>query len=401
MRLRCIKILSGLFFIFIFQPHLLSYSNEIDKAILNNIVINEYDNNNISVGINSDRKILNHYEVKQHNDVTTIILPLTQISRQFEIEKCSCNNLVKDIEIQYLPYLNKNSNSYGYTKIKLYTNPQIQVICEFDTDNISLSSDSAKQTTIVKKYVTNLKKTPKKFKSKNIMPIIDNVSSKEKDNRMATSEKRRYEYDLNLEEEKLNEYKNSPIKFPAYKEIQLFISKHILILLISFILVVLSVVVEFKKKRLGGKIVKVESNKINSYKFTQVNEDNFLDFLEELNGTKMSQFENYMDIPEIENNGSSDEAEAETYNEIQFKKFLVDKVMSDITSMDFNDLSSKFNEDSIYDNIYDNILNEDSFEDPLTISFNEFILENQTPKFNISQEMTQLYNLNNFNELTN
>ncbi|OLA94822.1 MAG: hypothetical protein BHW64_02080 [Candidatus Melainabacteria bacterium LEY3_CP_29_8] len=225
---------------------MLSYSNDIEKVILNNIVVNEYDNNNISVGINIDRKILKNYEVKQHNDITTIILPLTQLSRQFEIQKCSCNNLVKNIEIQYLPYLNKNTNSYGYTKIKLYTNPQIQLDLEFNSLNQSLYNNN--KNINVKKNVTNLKKTPKKFKSKNIMPIINNVSSKEKDNQIVTSENRRNGYDLNLDEEKLTEYKNSPIKFPIYKEIKLFVSKHILVLFIIFILIVVSVVLEVKKK---------------------------------------------------------------------------------------------------------------------------------------------------------
>lgn len=246
MKSKCIKILFGLFFIFILQSHLLSYPNDIEKVILNNIVVNEYDNNNISVGINLDIKILKNYEVKQNNDVTTIILPLTQLSRQFEIQKCSCNNLVKNIEIQYLPYLNKNADSFGYTKIRLYTNPQIQLELEFNSLSQSLYNNN--KNINVKKNVTNLKKTPKKFKSKNIMPIINNVSSKEKDNQMVTSENRRYGYDLNLDEEKLTEYKNSPIKFPIYKEIKLFISKHILVLFISFILVVLSVVLEVKKK---------------------------------------------------------------------------------------------------------------------------------------------------------
>ncbi|OLA94821.1 MAG: hypothetical protein BHW64_02075 [Candidatus Melainabacteria bacterium LEY3_CP_29_8] len=141
--------------------------------------------------------------------------------------------------------------------------------------------------------------------------------------------------------------------------------------------------------------MKVESNKINSDEFTYVNEDNFLDFLEDFQEVKVSTSENHIIMPNI--NNSPDEPKAETNNDNEFKKFLVEKVTNDITRMDFNDLSSEFNEVSVYDNL----LNNDSSDDALAISFNEFILENQTPKFNISHDMTQLYNLNNYNEIEN
>ena len=245
MKSKCNQIFIYLLFIFSIQLHLTSYSNDIEKSILNNIVINEYDNNHIGIGINSDSP-LKKYEIKQHNDVTSIILPLTEVSSKFQIQKCACNNLVKNVEIQYLPYLNKNTNSYGYTKIKLYTNPQIQVMLEFNTHNNPLSNDSSIQTTIVKNYVTNLKKSSKKFKSTNIMPIINNVSSKNKSKFII--EDRRNKDDLNLDEEKLIEYKNSPIKFPITKEIKLFILKNIFILFIGLILLLLCIILGLKKK---------------------------------------------------------------------------------------------------------------------------------------------------------
>lgn len=244
MKFRFNKIFVCLIFIFLIQLHLTSYSNDIEKAILNNIVINEYDNNNISIKINSD-KPLKKYETKQHNDVTTIILPLSKISANFQVQKCNCNNLVKNIEIQYLPYLNKNTNSYGYTKIRLYTNPDIQVMLEFNTYNKSLSNNSSRQTTNVKNYVTNLKKSTKKFKSSNIMPIIKNVSSKKSEFNI---EDRRNKDDLNWDEEKLIEYKNSPIKFPIIKEIKLFISKNRFVLFSGFILLLLFIILGLKKK---------------------------------------------------------------------------------------------------------------------------------------------------------
>lgn len=143
--------------------------------------------------------------------------------------------------------------------------------------------------------------------------------------------------------------------------------------------------------------MKVESNKINSNEYTYVNEDNFLDFLGDCQDLKASTSQNHIITPDIKNNATSGEHKAEIYNDIEFKKFLVEKVTNDITSLDFNDLSSEFSEVSIYDNL----LNNDSADDALTISFNEFILENQTPKFNISHDMTQLYNLNNYNEIEN
>lgn len=244
MKFRFNKIFVYLIFIFLIQLPLTSYSNGIEKAILNNIIINEYDNNNISIKINSD-KPLKKYETKQHHDVTTIILPLSTISTNFQVQKCNCNNLVKNIEIQYLPYLNKNTNSYGYTKIRLYTNPDIQVMLEFNAYKEQLSNNSCKQTINVKNCVTNLKKSTKKFKSSNIMPIINNVSSKKS---KFNIEDRRNKDDLNSDEEKLIEYKNSPIKFPITKEIKFFISKNRFVLFIGFILLLLFIILGVKKK---------------------------------------------------------------------------------------------------------------------------------------------------------
>ena len=189
MNIKNIKILFCLFIAFFLQITALSYSNEINKATLNNLSINEYDNNNISIKLNSDNP-LKEYATKQHNDITTIILPLTTVSSNFQIQKCNCNNLVKKVEIQYLPYLNKDTNSYGYTKIRLYTNPDIQVMLEFTDYNKPLSNNSTTETTIVKNYVTNLKKSPQKFKSKNIMSIINNVSSENKKTKLIEEDRR-------------------------------------------------------------------------------------------------------------------------------------------------------------------------------------------------------------------
>ena len=103
------------------------------------------------------------------------------------------------------------------------------------------------ETSIVKNYVTNLKKKPKKFKSKNIMPIINNVSSKNEKTKLI-EEDRRNENDVNWDEEKLIEYKNSPIKFPITKEIKFFIINHKDIFSIGFILILVFVVLGVKKK---------------------------------------------------------------------------------------------------------------------------------------------------------
>ena len=233
------KIFIFFLFIFFIQLHLISYSKDIEKTILNNILIKEYDNNNISIKINSNNPLKN-YEIKQHNDITIIILPLTNISSNFQVQKCNCNNLVKNIEIQYIPYLNKNTKIYGYTKIKLYTNPDIQVMLEFNTYNKPSSSHSSEETTFVKNYVTNLKKNSKKFKSSTIMPIIKNISSIE--NSKFNIEDRRNNDDLNWNEKKLIEYKNSPIKFPITKKIKFFILKNIFTLFICFMLILILII---------------------------------------------------------------------------------------------------------------------------------------------------------------
>lgn len=247
MNIKNIKILFCLFIAFFLQISALSYSNNIEKTTLNNISIKEYDNNNISVEINSDKPLKN-YELKQHNDITSIVLPLTKASSKCSIQKCACNNLVKNIEVQYLPYLNNNSNTYGYTKIRLYTNPEIQVMLDFSSSNQQMvARKNENKTSIVKNYVTNLKKKPKKFKSKNIMPIINNVSSKNEKTKLI-EEDRRNENDVNWDEEKLIEYKNSPIKFPITKEIKFFIINHKDIFSIGFILILVFVVLGVKKK---------------------------------------------------------------------------------------------------------------------------------------------------------
>lgn len=247
MNIKNIKILFCLFIAFFLQISALSYSNNIEKTTLNKISIKEYDNNNISVEINSDKPLKN-YELKQHNDITSIVLPLTKASSKCNIQKCACNNLVKNIEVQYLPYLNKNSNSYGYTKIRLYTNPNIQVVLDFSSSNQQMvARKNENETSIVKNYVTNLKKSSKKFKSKNIMPIINNVSGKNEKTKLI-EEDRRNENDVNWDEEKLIEYKNSPIKFPITKEIKFFIMKNKIIFSIGFIFILLFVVLGVKKK---------------------------------------------------------------------------------------------------------------------------------------------------------
>lgn len=395
MNIKNIKILFCLFIAFFLQITALSYSNEINKATLNNLSINEYDNNNISIKLNSDNP-LKEYETKQHNDITTIILALTTVSSNFQIQKCNCNNLVKKVEIQYLPYLNKDTNSYGYTKIRLYTNPDIQVMLEFADYNKPLSNNSTTETIIVKNYVTNLKKSPQKFKSKNIMSIINNVSSENKKTKLI-EEDRRNEDDINWDEKKLIEYKNSPIKFPITKEIKFFITNHKYMFSIGFVLILLFVVLGVKKKRLEGKIVRLESNKIDSGKLNNINEDNFLDFLEDIQ--ELNIFDNEtIDSKTIENINSlpetTTEAETNIDNDEQFKKFLVEKVMNDITNINFCDLEEDKTEFKNQDYaIYEDV------EDNLAMTFNQFIEETLTPKFDIKNDMTQLYDLNNQNEI--
>lgn len=79
------------------------------------------------------------------------------------------------------------------------------------------------------------------------MPIINNVSSKNEKTKLI-EEDRRNENDVNWDEEKLIEYKNSPIKFPITKEIKFFIINHKDIFSIGFILILVFVVLGVKKK---------------------------------------------------------------------------------------------------------------------------------------------------------
>ena len=88
------------------------------------------------------------------------------------------------------------------------------------------------------------------------MPIIENIEDKNKSSKLLF-EDRRNTYDLNEEERKLIRYKNSPIKFPLYKEIKFFIFKNIFVLFIGFILLLLIVVVcYFRGKKKDWKVKK-------------------------------------------------------------------------------------------------------------------------------------------------
>lgn len=141
--------------------------------------------------------------------------------------------------------------------------------------------------------------------------------------------------------------------------------------------------------------MRLESNKIDNGGLNNINEDNFLDFLDDIQ--EINIFDDEIKEEEekpIENNNFSNEIEAKNDNEEQFKKFLVEKVMSDITNINFCDLDT------------DNKVLEkqdiplcEQVEDNLTMTFNQFIEETLTPKFDIKNDMTQLYNLNNQNEL--
>lgn len=143
--------------------------------------------------------------------------------------------------------------------------------------------------------------------------------------------------------------------------------------------------------------MRLESNKIDSGKLNNINEDNFLDFLEDIQ--ELNIFDNEtIDTKTIENINSlpetTTEAETNIDNDEQFKKFLVEKVMNDITNINFCDLEEDKTEFQNQDyTIYEDV------EDNLAMTFNQFIEETLTPKFDIKNDMTQLYNLNNQNEL--
>ena len=140
--------------------------------------------------------------------------------------------------------------------------------------------------------------------------------------------------------------------------------------------------------------MRLESNKIDNGGLNNINEDNFLDFLDDIQEINIFNDEIKEEEKPIENNNFSKEIEAKNDNDEQFKKFLVEKVMSDITNINFCDLDT------------DNRVLEkrdiplcEQVEDNLTMTFNQFIEETLTPKFDIKNDMTQLYNLNNQNEL--
>lgn len=143
--------------------------------------------------------------------------------------------------------------------------------------------------------------------------------------------------------------------------------------------------------------MRLESNKIDSGKLNNINEDNFLDFLEDIQ--ELNIFDNEtIDSKTIENINSlpetTTEAETNSDNDEQFKKFLVEKVMNDITNINFCDLEEDKTEFKNQDYaIYEDV------EDNLAMTFNQFIEETLTPKFDIKNDMTQLYNLNNQNEI--
>lgn len=140
--------------------------------------------------------------------------------------------------------------------------------------------------------------------------------------------------------------------------------------------------------------MKLEQNKINNSELNNINEDNFLDFLENIQ--ELNLFNNkVVDNKPIDNNNSLNQTETKINDDDnQFKKFLVEKVMNDITNINFDDLEEDNNELKHYDEfICKNI------EDNLAITFNQFIEENLTPKFDIKFDMTKLYNLNNLNEI--
>ena len=140
--------------------------------------------------------------------------------------------------------------------------------------------------------------------------------------------------------------------------------------------------------------MRLESNKIDNGGLNNINEDNFLDFLDDIQEINIFNDEIKEEEKPIENNNFSKEIEAKNDNEEQFKKFLVEKVMSDITNINFCDLDT------------DNRVLEkrdiplcEQVEDNLTMTFNQFIEETLIPKFDIKNDMTHLYNLNNQNEL--
>ena len=87
--------------------------------------------------------------------------------------------------------------------------------------------------------------------------------------------------------------------------------------------------------------MRLESNKIDNGGLNNINEDNFLDFLDDIQ--EINIFDDEIKEEEekpIENNNFSNEIEAKNDNEEQFKKFLVEKVMSDITNINFCDLDT-------------------------------------------------------------
>ena len=143
--------------------------------------------------------------------------------------------------------------------------------------------------------------------------------------------------------------------------------------------------------------MKLGANKINNAELNNINEDNFLEFLEDI------QELNIFSDKKISNNANEnlnslteivDETETNVDQDEQFKKFLVEKVMNDITHInvcDFEEDKTELkNQDyPIYGDIQDN----------LTMTFNQFIEETLTPKFDIKNDMTQLYDLNNQNEI--
>lgn len=141
--------------------------------------------------------------------------------------------------------------------------------------------------------------------------------------------------------------------------------------------------------------MRLESNKIDNGGLNNINEDNFLDFLDDIQ--EINIFDDEIKEEEekpIENNNFSNEIEAKNDNEEQFKKFLVEKVMSDITNINFCDLDT---DNKVLEKRDISLC--EQVEDNLTMTFNQFIEETLTPKFDIKNDMTQLYNLNNQNEL--
>lgn len=139
--------------------------------------------------------------------------------------------------------------------------------------------------------------------------------------------------------------------------------------------------------------MKLESNKINNGELNNINEDNFLDFLENIQELNLLDNES-MENNTIDNLNSSTQTETNIDNDTQFKRFLVEKVMNDITNINFCDIEEDNNKLENYDDLICK-----NIEDNLTITFNQFIEENLTPKFDIKFDMMQLYNLNTLNEI--